>query len=188
MILTPIQMYFQVIDQEIAAAVQESISRHMWYLSEDLVVVALCDPHTALHDKRAIVQALMATDRPQQFAPQIPAHRPHLLSVPDPSLADFVGPRSWLLFQCLQVEDADNFLSVDPSVWQGIPAYDRFSRILHQTTPVNDVAERAVRDVVEYVNYSRDNQRNEDVILVVNSHRELVDFAHLTKEECAKLT
>jgi len=159
----------------------------MWYLSEDMVVVALCDPGTTLHEKRAIVQALLAADRPQYFEPQIPAHRPELLTIPDPSLAHFVGPRSWLLFESLQV-DADSFLSVDPSAWEGIPAYERLSTILHKTKPVNDVAERAVRDVVDYVSYSRDIQRNEDVILVVNSHRELVDFAHLTKEECAKLS
>lgn len=53
---------------------------------------------------------------------------------------------------------------------------------------VNDCAERAVKDVVDYVQYTEDPNRNNDVVLVVNSHRELVDFHHLTKEECSKLT
>ena len=158
-------------------------------LSEELVVMALCDDGTPAEEKQAMVQALLAADRPQHFAPEIPAHRPELLNgrqEEDTSLADFIGPRSWLLFDVLQLDAS--FLALDPTSWHTNEDYRRFHNILASITCVNDVAERAVRDVVDYINYSHDDERNGDVILVVNSHRELVDFAHLSKEECANLT
>ena len=77
---------------------------------------------------------------------------------------------------------------MDLSIWSRNLAYDQLNNILHSMSCVNDVAERAVKDVVDYVNYSRDADRFNDVVLVVNSHQGLVDFQNLTKEECANLT
>ena len=46
---------------------------------------------------------------------------------------------------------------------------------------VNDAAERAVRDVCDFTNHSQDPAKCDDVVQVVNSHRELIDFRNITK-------
>lgn len=178
---------FQAVDAILANAVLQSISRHLWYLTQELIPLSLCDDGVPLNEKRAIVQALITADRPQDFQPQAPVHHVDLLHVEEPCLHDFVGPRSWMLFQCLRMEDV-RFLSIDPSLWENEADYQLLSETIHSITAVNDVAERAVRDVTQYIDYSQDAERNNDVILVVNSHRELIDFSHLTKDECTKLT
>ncbi len=52
---------------------------------------------------------------------------------------------------------------------------------------VNGAAERAVKDVSDFADYSQNAARRDDVIKVVNSHRELVDFRHMTKDEIANI-
>ena len=100
--------------------------------------MALCDPSVTLDEKRAIVQALLTSDRPQHFQPQAPVHHTELLQVEEPALHDFVGPRSWLIFDCLEMEDV-RFLATDPSMWLNEPGYQKFSHTLHSIKAVNDV-------------------------------------------------
>ena len=151
--------------------------------------MALCDAETTHEAKRQIVQALLSQDRPQQFEPAPPEHKTQLLNGQDvctPQLHHFVGPRSWMLFDIFDVDV--HFLAQDPETWPGHDSYGRFHNILHKIVCVNDCAERAVKDTVDYINYSHNPDRCNDIVLVVNSHRELIDFRNLTKEECAKLT
>lgn len=160
----------------------------MWYLTEELVVMALCDAGTGVEEKHAIVQALLEANRPQAFEPEAPVHKAELLDrgVSEPRLADFVGSRSWILFNTLGVDA--RFLEQNPSTWPTSAPFNRLSHILHNIICVNDAAECAVKDVVDYVDHSRDADRCNNAVLVVSSHRELVDFHNLTKDECAKLT
>ena len=44
-----------------------------------------------------------------------------------------------------------------------------------------------VKNVCDYANYSRDPERRDRAVVVVNHHRELTDFQHLTKEELSKM-
>ena len=52
---------------------------------------------------------------------------------------------------------------------------------------MNDAAERAVKDVSDFANHSQDPERRDEAVQVVNSHRELIDFHNLTKEELARI-
>ena len=44
-----------------------------------------------------------------------------------------------------------------------------------------------MKDVTEFVNASKNGGQRDDIVQVVNHHRELVDFRHLTKEEVAQI-
>jgi hypothetical protein len=63
------------------------------------------------------------------------------------------------------------------------PAFVRFKNLVDSLEVVNDCAERAIKDVTEFVNYSRDADRCDRVPMVVNHHRQLLDFSHLTKQQ-----
>ena len=52
---------------------------------------------------------------------------------------------------------------------------------------VNDAAEQAVKDGTDFADYCQDPDRHDDVMKIVNSHRELIDFRHLTKNEIAQI-
>ena len=63
----------------------------------------------------------------------------------------------------------------------------RFCEFVKNMNVVNDAAGRAVKDVTDFTDYCQDPDRRDDVVKVVNSHRELIDFRHLTKNEIAQI-
>ena len=62
---------------EISEAVVQSVHRQMFYLTEELVVLSLCDQN--ISEKEELVRALVQADRPQTFAPKKPDFKVHLL-------------------------------------------------------------------------------------------------------------
>ena len=79
------------------------------------------------------------------------------------------------------------WMALEPKDWPQNQHYKRFKKLLSGVTCVNDVAERNVQNVMEYCNYSKDSERRDRVVKVVNHHRELVDFHNLTKDNLCKL-
>ena len=79
------------------------------------------------------------------------------------------------------------WMGLEPNDWPGNEHYERFKKLLNDVICVNDVAERNVQNVMEYCNFSKDSDRRDRVVKVVNHHRELVDFHKLNKEELSKL-
>ena len=52
---------------------------------------------------------------------------------------------------------------------------------------VNDSTETNVKNVCDYAEYCKDSVRRDRAVIVVNHHRELIDFQHLMKEELNKM-
>ena len=84
--------HFQKYDAKVSTAVQESVKRHMWYLSEELVVFALYDDHADDQSKLAIASALRQCGRPEQFKSQRPKFKPNQLTE-NTCLSELVGER-----------------------------------------------------------------------------------------------
>ena len=100
-------------------------------------------------------------------------------------LKDFVGPRSWLIFHLFDVDV--HWMEYPAENWINYPEYSRFCKLVKGIICVNDVAERNVKNVVDYAEYSKDEERRDRVVKVVNYHREFHDFRNLTKAELQKL-
>ena len=160
----------------------------MWYLSEEMIVFSLADAGCDVDVKSRIAARLVATARPRDFRPGKPEMNVNLLlhQQPDiPQLYDFVGERSWLLFHLLELDAA--WLTLPMDQWEDDQGYQTFKLYVSNINVVNDAAERAVKDVGDFADYSQDPDRRDDVVQVVNSHRELIDFHHLTKDEIANI-
>lgn len=179
---------FQDQDRELAEAVLKSVYRHMWYLSEELVVLALADKECDVDVRSRMAAQLLVTPRPAAFKPGKPAMKAYLLEnapADTPQLYHFIGKRSWLFFHLFHLQTEWLGLPVDQ--WDDIQSYRDFCLITSNINVVNDAAERAVKDVADFANFSQDPDRRDDVVKVVNSHRELIDFHHLTKDEIANI-
>ncbi len=156
----------------------------MWYLSEELVPLALCDQSTLDVNKAAIVTAMLQAGRPQQIPPQKPMMNDHLLTNHvrgEVQLQSFVGERSWLIFDRLDVPC--DWMQLQPSEWINSADFMRFNDLVHSLEVVNDCAERAIKDVTEFVNYAKDANSRDRVMMVVNHHRQICDLRHLTKQQ-----
>ena len=177
----------QAEDRVLANAVLVSVRRHLWYLTEEFVVFALADRDVSDEIKSRMVTDMLAAGRPEQFRAGKPNFNIELLEGKHPDdiqLYKFAGERSWLVFHLLNLDDTA-WMQLAPDQWENQESYIRFKDCISSLEVVNDSAERAVKDVIHFASYSHDPTRREDVIRVVNSHRELIDFKHLTKEQMA---
>ena len=102
-----------------------------------------------------------------------------------PQLYDFIGPRSWLFFDKNEIDTA--WLSIHVDQWLADAGLQQIKQPASHTNVLNDSAARAVKDITDFANHPHDPQRRDEVVQVVNSHLELIDFRHLTKYDLAQL-
>ena len=148
--------HFSKSDPEMSEAVNMSIYRHMWYLSEELVSLCLCDTATSNDDKAELIKVMLSVGRPREFIPKKPVMKKNLLidHIPgEVKLQDFIGQRSWILIDRLDVKV--DWMNKTPEDWHQYPEYVCFIHLLRSLK----VAERAIKDMTEYLNYSRDDER-----------------------------
>ena len=148
--------------------------RHLWYLTPELVVLALFDDGLPEEDKQQMADTLLNTPNPAVFNPGKPAQpnfdpvAAHLGPV-KPSLSDFISERSWMIFTL--VDATTDWLNIPPSQWIQDGNYQHLRSFIRDLQVVNDAAERAVKDVAEYSEMTQDPNHRDAVILVANDHR-----------------
>ena len=98
-------------------------------------------------------------------------------------LHEHIGNRSWLLFHLLQAGTA--WLQNPVRTWTNDVEFQRVGAFLHDLSVVNDVAERCVKDIGEYAEMARDSTHRENILIVVNDHREV--FQDLRRDALARL-
>ena len=159
----------------------DSVRRHMWYLVPEQVILCLFDDMVSDKEKKKVADALVALPAPRYFALGKPNFQPviRLLTDTRPSLAVFVTERSWLLFKLFRLDTA--WLLTEPATWPLSPAYQELRDLTRDMKVVNDSAERAVKDVQEYANMTRDAGHIDDVILVGIDH--CFRLSHLRKAD-----
>ena len=160
---------YQDIDAPIARAVRQSLLRHLWYLTEHLVILAFFDESVAPEVKEDMATRLHNTPRPQNFATGKPEFPTGIITANIPTMEQFIGPKSWLLFHLLGNNGA--WLTMPPDQWSTNQEYNNMRDIVTKLEVVNDVAERGVKDIQDYADAARDGAYRERIILVSNSHR-----------------
>ena len=80
--------------------------------------------------------------------PKLPCHQEQLWPKDGslPSLSSLVGPRTWLLFNLLQLDEAELlWLTLPSNVWLDHLGFTKLSQFLSSLEVVNDAGERAVK-------------------------------------------
>ena len=168
-----LQSYVQF-DRDIARAALSSARRHLWYLCPELVVLALFDADTSVQERHVLALTLLNTPCPDNFAtgkPGQPKFDPVAAHLGDdrPLLAAFVTERSWLLFHLL--ESRAEWLGDDLDTWHDNDDYIRCQLLCLDMEVVNDAAERALKDVTDTAQLTRDPAHRDTIIIVRSDHR-----------------
>lgn len=110
-------LQYSTIHEAISVATSKKLSSHLWYLSQELVGLALFDDRVFATTKRLMVAALQKedTDRPPK-RPEIP-----LNSFNSCTLDNLVTNNSMNLFRLLNLPT--EFLSTDPDMWEEQESY-----------------------------------------------------------------
>ena len=165
----------------LADSVLVSAKRHMWFNSEELTPPALVDPGLNNISRDLIADALLENFAgPQNFPPQKPEFRTELYNRHATELHDFIGEKSWLIFQLMDINT--DFLYLPSAQWAGNEGYEQYKNKVRALKVVNDVAERGVQDTLNYINYARDGDARDKAIICTNHHRQLYEMKNLTKE------
>ena len=159
---------YENIDHDVAAEVKQSLARHQWYLTEELVVFALFDKELPEEQKRKIASAHLQKANLTIFTPGKPAFS-MILGNDDVELWMFIGRRSWLAFEVLNLQL--NWIGLPTTQWSDDQEFLVMVRIISDLAVVNDTAERGVKDVEVYANVTNDEDQRGKIILVANSHR-----------------
>ena len=145
-----------------------SILRHLWYLTELLVVFSLATT-LSMAVKREMADVLRQTPRHVVFGQEKPRFPIQLIQDANTGLPQLIGPRSWLLFDLLHAEGA--WLNRPPHQWVADREYEEMRLVVGKLAVVNYAAERGVKDITDYANGARDGSSRERIVLVANSHR-----------------
>lgn len=86
-------MWFREENETIANAVLLSVTRHCWYLTEELVVLAFFNEKLGSFTRDLIARKLFSTPRPSHFEIGKPIF-PKIETNTPPMLLDLIGPRS----------------------------------------------------------------------------------------------
>jgi hypothetical protein len=153
-------------DRAISKAAELAFTRHLWYLSEHLVVLALFDKDVSVQTKQEIVAAL-ENDGLSTVQQRAAVDTSLVASM---TLQDFVTKSSKLLFDVLSI--STNFLAVNPDEWDGRDDYHAAVRCVRGLRVVNDFAERGIAMIQDYSDkMTKDEQQKQFLLQTVELHR-----------------
>ena len=128
---------FKKYNPKVSAATTKVLRRHPWYITSELISLALFDERLPEDQRTALALKIGALpDLPDMDIHKPEFHSFTLSSVP----CDFVGPRTVLLFDLIEIPRS--FLLLDD--WQQQPEYTLARDTLKNLSTTNDSAERAL--------------------------------------------
>jgi hypothetical protein len=139
---------------------------HLWYLSEDLVALALFDREVCVEEKKRMVNELQKKAKPN------PKKRITVKKecIPDLQLHNFVTSNSLKIFKLLSLSEA--FLEADPITWIIREDYLYGEEIVRQLRVTNDTAERGIAMIQEFSGLlTKDEEQTQFALQVVREHR-----------------
>lgn len=129
-------------DAEIADVALAAHKRHLWYLSDELVVLALFSSKVSNEEKQNMI-AEMTPDVGDRTENSI-KYTSEIDDIENIELHNFISPRSFFLFELLQLDVG--FLGENPDNWDKMNDYKRAKQTISSLiTVVNDSAERALQ-------------------------------------------
>jgi hypothetical protein len=163
------QQLLEYPEANIASVTSEKLGMHLWYLSEELISLALFDSRVPAEMKTLMLAAM---DNP---APDHPPKRPRVETsafMGHKGLEQLCTANSMTLFRLLQLPTA--FLTKQPSEWDEDETYKTALTIVRGLSVVNDRAERGVALIQDFNKKLTKNEEQLQFLLqVVSQHRQM---------------
>ena len=160
-------------NSEISIAALKALGNHMWYLTEELVPLALFDRGLDDEVRSKIAESIVQCEdqgkgvkrRGTGFGkPEFPK-----VDIKKTEIASFVGPDSWTFFRTLEIDSA--FLKMPVEDWEEEPSYKNGKSVVSHLCVVNDAAERGVKLCFDFLNAAKLEDGLQNVLQVVENCR-----------------
>lgn len=134
---------YSKIDQSVSKAIINKMSKHLWYLSEELIGLAFYDPNVSINEKKKMVENLRCQQSNHMNRIIVHATPADVGKYSNKNLSDFVTTETSRFFDrfCLSTE----FMEFDPSSWETREDYLQGRSFCQGLNVVNDSAERGVK-------------------------------------------
>ena len=163
---------YGAVDAVIAEAAEKAFSRHLWYLTEELVPLCLFSEDVTEEDKATIAKELLQLPKDSPLKRCGEGFGKPILPSIDSDVRDMIslfGPDSWIFFNLLKLDHT--FLADPPREWNTLDSYARSKEIIDNLFIVNDTAERGVKLASDFLSGAKKETSFQNILQVVENHR-----------------
>jgi len=153
-----------------------AFTRHLWYLSSEMVPIALFSNKVPTEQRHALALSLLATKPDGDFVTPLDRYGTGFGKPKFPSnisesttLADLVSKDSWFTMNILEINH--EFLSEPVEAWPESAAYQASLSNIDALNVINDCAERGVKLSSDFLSTSRSEEHYQNVLQVVEEDR-----------------
>ncbi|XP_055916769.1 uncharacterized protein LOC129949371 [Eupeodes corollae] len=163
---------YEQVDQSISKAALKKFSQHLWYLTDEVVMLSLFDDEMVLETKTKMVANLTREQVSTHEKRYIPSKEELAGSLYDKNLEDFVSIRSKFFFARLKIDDS--FLQESPYSWNTSTSYLQAKNAVSTLRTVNDTAERAVKLMQDFHGLiTVEEEQKQFLLRCVQEHRKI---------------
>ena len=160
---------YKGIDSEVAEIAIAAMKRHLFYLTQENVVLVLFSNRLDDDQKSRIASRMLTYPKPDKFKAEKP--KPPAQIDQTTSLESLVGERSWTLFHVLNIQTS--WLEEDPSRWSEDDNFCEARDWVRTAKVVNDSCERAIKMIQDFCNtMTSDSFLRRGLLKAVDSCRE----------------
>jgi hypothetical protein len=167
---------YKAVHSGIASSAIKALERHLWYLTGEMLPLALFSDKVPTPQKQALAAAILES-KPSDLPMSAPEKRqgtgfgkPVFPNVSEHTqLSDLANNDCWFGIYQLQVDPA--FLTEDPEHWPENPAYQASLKNIQGINVVNDCAERGVKLTSDFVDAARSEPHLQNVLQAVEYDR-----------------
>ena len=166
---------YRKVNPQLAFAVLSSTYRHLWYLTPQLITLALTDAGLEDTVREGMAKALHSQERVQikTGKPVFPVLN-HGATMVRGDMAGLVGPESWLVFDLLQLAGDQDWLLASASTWHLSRNYKQLQIFTENLTAINNLAERGIHLATDYIKRVESEEQRQALFQVVEEFRSRV--------------
>lgn len=155
----------------IADAALSKLNNHLWYLSHQTVALAFFDENISIEIKKKMVLTLKCEDSFHNVdEKRLAIKATEYDTLCDKDISHFVSKRTLSFFEHFDINT--EFLSTDPQNWERDDSFKTARNLVKNLKVVNDVAERGVALINDFLNcLTRDEEQRQFLLQVVTEHR-----------------
>lgn len=155
---------------KVAEAALEKLSKHLWYLNENLTGLALFDKKISREEKLKIVDSIRNKKSSNSKNSRFTLDKKNVDTMSSKSISDFVNQGSLTIFKKFNL--TYEFLDLDPDFWEIDEEYITCCETFEQLRVVNDTAERCVALIEKFNEFGTyDESQKQYLLLIVQQCR-----------------
>ena len=166
----------------------DTFYRQLWYLTGELIPLALASKTLPAEELEALAKALHQAERepPSIGKPHFPTITISLTPHPTPpKMASFVISDSWAIFYRLGLDGLNDWLLLPCKLWPLFPPFNKLCSFVRNLAVTNDLAERGCHLMTEFINRVQSPTARAALVACVSNHREkMKDFTKKSLENC----